>query len=434
MSPIRTESSAPGVEGVIADHLAICDGARTDGPRGTVVFCVSTDDPAEGKGDLFVALGLARALNRTGWGVRLWPMSRWNEPLPVADVAVSMIESFVPGGVAARTVLVGWVRNWTERWAGLPFLGAFDGFLASSSATAEQLRERYDGPVGVMPIGVDTELFDASVSGSRPSDIVTTANFWGAERELQSAIGPVAARHRVDWYGQNAEHLVLPQGIVHRGSVPFEELPSVYGSAKLVLDDLIRPAKAFGNHNSRLFEALACGAIPITNTDSGLAELGLSDVPSYGDAAPLVEIVDRLLDDDAARVALAERLRAIVRERHSYAARASFFEAFLEPIRAVPRRVRPDWLGWAAQLRESLRTAEFALDETRSGLHAEQQRSRRLSSELDETHARLNEIATRLHAIETHPVYRTMSKAARVARSLPRPAGGDAQNGPKSSE
>ncbi|GAA1055643.1 hypothetical protein GCM10017608_22970 [Agromyces luteolus] len=434
MSPNRTESSAPGVEGVIADHLAICDGAKADGPRGTVVFCVSTDDPAEGKGDLFVALGLARALGRAGWGVRLWPMDRWNEPLPDADVAVSMIESFVPGGVAARTVLLGWVRNWTERWVELPFLAAFDGFLASSIATADELRKRYDGPIGVLPIGVDTELFDGVAPSARPSDIVTTANFWGAERELQEAIRPVAARHRVDWYGQNAEHLVLPGGVLHRGAVTFEELPAVYGSAKLVLDDLIEPAKAFGNHNSRLFEALACGALPITNTDAGLDELGLSEVPSYGEHAALVDVVDGLLDDDERRAALAERLRSIVRDRHSYASRAESFDGFLAPIRSSDRRVRPEWLGWATEVRESLRDAEFALDETRSGLHAEQQRTRRLRSELDETHARLNEVATRLRAIESHPVYRTMSKAARVARPLPRPARRDAQGRPNSSE
>ncbi|MRX42903.1 glycosyltransferase [Agromyces sp. Q22] len=434
MSPNRTESSAPGVEGVIADHLAICDGAKAAGPQGTVVFCVSTDDPAEGKGDLFVALGLARALSRNGWGVRLWPMSRWNDPLPDADVVVSMIESFVPGGVAAGTVLLGWVRNWTERWVELPFLAAFDGFLASSAATAEEMRARYDGPIGVLPIGVDTDLFDGAAEAPRPVDIVTTANFWGAERELQGAIDSVSEHHRIDWYGQNAEHLDLPDGIVHRGSVPFEELPAVYGSAKLVLDDLIRPAKAFGNHNSRLFEALACGALPITNTSSGLAELGLSDVPSYGGETTLVEVVDGLLADDTGREAVAGRLRAIVRDRHSYAARAESFEAFIAPVRSAGRRQRPDWLGWATEVRESLRTAEFALDETRSGLHAEQQRTRNLRSELDQTHARLNEVATRLRAIETHPVYRTLSKAARVAKPVPRPARKDAQGRPKSSE
>ena len=73
------------------------------------------------------ALGLARALRAEGWGVAMWPLARWGEELPAdTTVVVSMIESFVPGYVPAGTALVAWVRNWTAKWAALPYLDEFD--------------------------------------------------------------------------------------------------------------------------------------------------------------------------------------------------------------------------------------------------------------------------------------------------------------------
>ena len=94
--PQPTIPTAPAPSPLAEDYERLARGEHADGPRGTVRFAVSTDDPAEGKGDLFVALGLARALRAEGWGVAMWPTTRWAEAagwqlvweLPV-DYAVS---------------------------------------------------------------------------------------------------------------------------------------------------------------------------------------------------------------------------------------------------------------------------------------------------------------------------------------------------------
>lgn len=364
----------------------------------------------------------------------MWPLRRWADELPDVDVAVSMIESFVPGGVAQGTLLLAWIRNWTNRWLELPFLDAFDGVLASSGASAAAVGEHYRGPIEMLPIGVDLDLFDGDAESERPAGIITTANFWGVERDIQRSITPLAERHPIDWYGTNARHLQVPPGITHRGTVSFGRMPELYRSARLVLDDLIEPARRYGNHNSRLFESLACGALPVTNTSDGLAELGLEAVPTYTDGTALLEIADAYLGDELLRAHRAAELQAVVRKRHSYAARAAQFSAFVSPLRDAPRRPRAEWLRWATSTREAQRTAERELDATRVAFADQQQRVVQLRSELDTVHARLNVVATRLHAIESHPVYRALSRARQlVRRERPQEANGHAEGSPSAS-
>jgi spore maturation protein CgeB len=74
--------------------------------------------------------------------------------------------------------------------------------------------------------------------------------------------------------------------------------------------------------NSRVFEAIAAGALPVTNSSRGLDALGLADVPTYATPEELNPLIDRLLEDSEGRQALVEKLGAVVRERHSFEVRA----------------------------------------------------------------------------------------------------------------
>jgi glycosyltransferase involved in cell wall biosynthesis len=373
-------------------YYQLCRGDHAHGPRGRIVFCVSTIDLAEGKGDIYVASGLAKYLQRMGWGVSFWPIERWAEPLDSeVDVAIVMIESFVPGLVDRRTKLVAWVRNWTDRWADSSYLDEFDAIWASSSMAARRLSEKRSDPIPVVPIGVDLELFSASPSDDRQRDldVVTTANYWGAERDIEKALAALALHRDVTWFGANNGKRQPTNGIAHRGLVDFFALPHLYGCSKLVIDDLIPPAKAYGSQNSRLFEAIASGAVPVTNSERGLSELGLASVPSYSAPEQLVELTQTLLEDDGRRSRLAAELRAVVHERHSYEARAERVSDLLIEMLATNRAAGPrsSLLAWSTALREEIRSVNSVVD--------------RQNREIVETHARLAQAIEYSRELET---------------------------------
>ncbi|WP_176491540.1 glycosyltransferase [Curtobacterium sp. 'Ferrero'] len=423
---------------VADDHRAIAAGEHTTGPRGTVRFAVSTADPDEGKGDLFVALGLARALRDAGWGVAMWPIERWAEDVPDdTTVLVSMLESFVPGRVGTGTALVAWVRNWTERWAELPWLTEFDAVWASSSAARDALAARHPGPVDVVPIGVDAELFTdgrGPDEGPRTDRAVTTVNFWGVRRRVQDVLAEVRPAEPIVWFAAGVDHVEDTEGVELRPAVPYTALPAVYRAAAFVVDDVIAPAAAYGTLNSRLYESLAAGALPVTDCALGLDELGLGEVPVFTDAAGLERA---LATSRADRDALVARLRAVVLERHTFAARAEQVSPLLEAsVRAAARAAetrgdsRAPWLRWAAAERARLLAVEHERDLHLAGVHdinerlqASEAAAADFAAALERAASERDAIAERYETLTQSAEYRLLHRAGGVARGLRRISG-----------
>jgi hypothetical protein len=351
---------------VVAEYRALSNGEFATGARGSLLFVVSTDDLSQSKGDLYVGLGLAKYLHRLGWGITLWPTSRWSDETPAGmDVALVMIESFVPGFVRPETKLVAWVRNWTDSWAELPYLDAFTQIWCSSVGSAGRMREVFSGPVEVLPLAADAELF-VEVPTGRRSELVTTANFWGVTRKLIAALVDLADSEQVTWFGKNARFLQIPPTIDHRHTIDYFALPWVYSSWQFVVDDLIPEAAKYGNHNSRLFDAIACGGLIITNTSTGLADLGLEGVPVYGDGKTLAEVVVSLRESPDTE-ALTRELQSHVRSNHTYAHRADAASPWLEAAVASTAKTpsRTELLRFTATIREQMRSLRAEYDELR---------------------------------------------------------------------
>lgn len=440
----NTPLSAP----LRSEYEAIAAGEHAEGSRGTVRFAVSTADPAEGKGDLFVALGLARALRAEGWGVAMWPLERWGEEVPDdTAVVVSMIESFVPGYVPAGTALVAWVRNWTAKWAALPYLDEFDAVWTSSASARDAVAARYDGPVEVVPIGVDLDLFtderphgagatDAAVSHARSERsnrtertdrAVTTVNFWGVRRRVQDVLAEVAPAEPIVWFAANVDHVEATPGVELRPAVSYFALPEVYRAAGFVVDDVIAPAAEYGTLNSRLFESLAAGALPVTDCALGLDELGLSDVPVFDDAASLERALAMPRDE---RTALTARLRAVVVERHSFRTRAEQVGPGLDAAVAIASGrsgARGAFLRWATAQRETLRQAEHDRDVHLSGVQdinrrlvASEQQVGAYDTARRQAEAERDQIAARFAGLTRSPEYRLLHGLGLVARRVRR--------------
>lgn len=305
------------------------------GPKGTIVFVVFTDQLRLRRGDLFVALGLGKYLQRLGWGVRLWPGPKWDEPFEgPADAAIIMIESYLPGMLPPHIATIAWVRNWTEKWAALPYLGDFDAIWASSGPSAEALATSWGGDVQVVPIGVDREMFSVSREG-KDVEVFSSANFWGDEREIARALATVSRSHQVVWVGGGTTGDIA--SITFPGAVSYFELPDWYNRSTIVVDDQIPAAKRYGNQNSRLFESIGAGAIPVTNSALGLAELGLGAVPVFGNPAELETIVSNLLHNSVWASELQATLAAVVDERHGFDHRAALIDPVLSRLVAHTR-------------------------------------------------------------------------------------------------
>lgn len=321
-------------DAVRRDYVRLAGEVRSHGPSTgpRVALGVSTADLDAGRGDLFAAIGLARNLERRGFGVIILPPERWDETPPGTDLFLALVAEpelaldplVLPEGCRA----VAWVRNSTERWRSLPTLPLYDAVLCSSLRSAEFMRRGFAGQVEILRLAVDHELFAGS--GGERFGVVSTLNQWHHDkpRDIYRLLAQVDLEVPLAIFGVQ-RGLASELEPYRRGRLSFFQLPSLYGQAAYVLDDQQPVNRRFGNLNSRIYESLACGALPVTAAAAGLAEAGLGAVPVVEDPDDIPRTVDAV---EERRDELAGRLRDVVLSRHTYERRAAEFEAFVEGI------------------------------------------------------------------------------------------------------
>jgi O-antigen biosynthesis protein len=324
------------------------DPVWTDGSDPHLAITVTSLDPADGWGDWYTAHELGDSLAQLGW--RITYVERkgdaWYELPSDLDYLLSLMDPFDLRRVPAEVTTIAWVRNWTERWLGQPWFERADVLLVSSGRSAELIeaatgRQTIRFPLATNPVRFAPLPPDPSLA----ADYVFTGNHWGKDRDIQAGLAPRRGE-RLDVYGRGWEEVreIAPHA---RGAAAYEELPAIYSSAKLVLDDTSGPTLPYGAVNSRVFDALAAGTLAITNCESGVRELFGEDFPVWTSPRNLREQLDSLLGDERRRTALAKRFRGEVLRHHTYAHRARCLVEVLREHEARPsfclKIGAPDW-------------------------------------------------------------------------------------------
>jgi len=340
----------------------------TDGQGSHVAITLTSLDVADGWGDWYSGHEIGDALEALGWRVSYVQRKgdQWYELPEDLEYVLSLMDPFDLRRVPGHVTTIAWIRNWTERWLERPWFDRADILLASSAGTAE-LIERTTGRSTVrFPLAVNPARFRPRPPDERfAADYVFTGNWWGKDRDIQTALAPREGE-RVAIYGRDWEKVSEFEPYA-RGELPYTDLPAVYASAKLVLDDTQGPTLPYGAVNARVFDSLAAGTLPLTNCEAGVRELFDEDFPVWSSRDTLRQALDALLGDDERRRALTRRYREVVLTRHTYAHRASQLRtilteheqrlSFCVKIGAPNREVAPLWgdLHFAESLTAELR-------------------------------------------------------------------------------
>ncbi|MFI5009030.1 MAG: glycosyltransferase [Solirubrobacterales bacterium] len=340
----------------------------TDGSGAHVAITLTSLDVADGWGDWYSGHEIGDALESLGWSVTYIQRKgeHWYELPSDLDYVLSLMDPFDLRRVPDHVGTIAWIRNWTERWLEQPWFERADVLLASSQGTAELIQERTGRRTIRFPLAVNPARFHPRSPEERfLADYVFTGNWWGKDRDIQRALAPREGE-RVAIYGKDWER--VPEFAPHaRGELPYEDLALLYPSATLVLDDTQGPTLPYGALNARVFDALACGTLPITNCESGVRELFDEDFPVWDSPETLRARLDELLGDEARRSELTARYRETVLTRHTYAHRAARLReilieheqrlSFALKIGAPNRAVAPLWgdLHFAESLARELR-------------------------------------------------------------------------------
>jgi glycosyltransferase involved in cell wall biosynthesis len=285
-------------------------------------FCLKIGAPdwdqAARWGDLHLATALGRALRRQGhrWHADILP--DWHSPLSATFDVVIHLRGRSNYSPAPGQFNVLWLISHPESFDTATAAG-YDLICVASDHFARVLQQRLGLPVHVLEQATDPRLFFPDPDPDLEHELVFVGNTRGVERKILSDVIPTS-RDLAVWGGGWRGTAVEPY--LKGEYFPNAELRKLYSSAKLVLCDHWPDMRTAGFRSNRLYDAVACGAVVVSDRVLGLDGAFGDAVVTYEDADELAPLLDRLLSDEADRRRRSEEGRRRVAEAGTFDQRA----------------------------------------------------------------------------------------------------------------
>lgn len=284
-------------------------------------------------GDYYTAMELACACEEElGWSVKFLARNKDWYNLEDIDVLIVMVDAYDLSKIRRPKpglIKVAWMRNWFDRWAGTKSLHDYDIFLCSCRKGLDFI-SRKGKKAHFFPIATNEKRFSPEADNkAEKCDYCFTGHKWSVTRDIEEMLKPAEVEYRFAVYGNNwDDHDKF--GKYWKGFVPYRELASIYSNARVVIDDAVNGiTKPWGSMNSRVFDALASGALVITNNTVGARELFDGKLPTYTTKEELQTLLGMYLGNESSRIKLASALRRVVLDEHTYTARACQLRSIL---------------------------------------------------------------------------------------------------------
>ncbi len=319
----------------VDDHGPVLFRAAVVLPAGMLRIAITVAAPsmkvAARWGDWHLAQAFARALRANGHIVRVQTLDHADDLAGRSCDVHCVIRGLAPVRRTPGQTHVLWIISHPEDVT-TEDCDRADLVLVASERFAAELRGRTGTPVEVMLQATDVERFrPAPADPAHAHDVVVVAKSRDVFRA--SVADALAAGIRPAIYGSGWEPFVDP-ALVVSSYVANEDLPIVYSSAGVLLNDHWKTMHEWGFVSNRLFDALACDTPVISDDLPEIAELFDGAVLTYRDARDLRALVRSTLADPQAAKARAARGRQIVLARHTFEHRA---QQFLEAVDRLKR-------------------------------------------------------------------------------------------------
>ena len=301
----------------------------------TIALVVTEDNPETTAGDYFTAMELAQSLEKRGYGVKY--LSRrgeedWYDVGIETDVLISLLDAYDVSKIyhtKKDLITIAWARNWFERWCEKEYFEQFDLVFASSITACKYVEAHSNKKAELFPIATNQERFYRTEKQKLNkeerekfySDYAFTGSYWNVKREIMDYLTPDKMPYVCKVFGVNWEQVEHLSNCA-QGFVLYEDMPKVYQNTKVVIDDANHVTKAFGAVNSRVFDALAAGALVLTNGVVGAKETFEGLLPCFENKKEFDEVLTYYLTHDEERMKLVTKLQQFVLEHHTYDARA----------------------------------------------------------------------------------------------------------------
>jgi hypothetical protein len=284
-------------------------------------------------GDWHLASALGRSLERLGHQVRVDTVDHADDATVRASDVHVVVRGLAPVRATPGQRQVLWVISHPEAITTQECDEA-DLVLVASTRFAAELGERTATPVEVFQQATDHRRFEPRPPvAEHTHPVAVVAKTREVVRPIVADALAVGLRPAI--YGSGWERFV-DRDLVVAQYVENDELPLVYSSVGVLLNDHWETMRAWGFVSNRLFDALACRTPIVSDHLPDITELFGDAVATYERPDELAARVAAFLDDPAAARARAERGREVVLHAHTFDHRARELVALLVRHRLAP--------------------------------------------------------------------------------------------------
>ncbi len=243
----------------------------------SVAMIVSEINFETDKADYFSARELGDAFEKdTGAVVGYFSTNEKEIDVSGYDTVIGFIDGVDPArlnNLGPSTYLIAWARNWFDRWCERAWVHMYNLLFASSESSRQYMEEVLLRKVHLLRIAASNRCIEGGNKTSMlQSDYCFTDSHFDSPREIAAFLDPSEIPHNFNLYEHNWESPPEFSNYT-RGAVIYEDIPSVYASTKLVVDDANIATKKWGSLNCRVFNAIASETMCITNNITGIQEI-----------------------------------------------------------------------------------------------------------------------------------------------------------------
>lgn len=305
----------------------------------TVALVVTQSVCETTAGDFFTAITLAHNLKDFGWNIKFLSQHpskyerNWYHLDDDIDVVISLLDRYNLRKIESNRkslIKVAWIRNWFERWMKLSYLDDYNIILSSSKKACGVIGEKIDRKVYFYPLATDSTIFNEKLQPNNEyiCDYCFTGSYWKSDREIISALCPDNIDYTFNLYGANWDKIPSLKKY-HKGFIKYDDIPQVYASTKIVLDDANHVTRGWGSVNSRVFDAFASGCLVLTNGTMGNTDLFNGMIPEYHSKEELQDKINYYMEHTHEKEKIVQEIQEIILEKHTYKHRATKLKSLL---------------------------------------------------------------------------------------------------------
>lgn len=276
--------------------------------------------------------GLAKALRKLGYSVRIDLMPGWYSEPPIPDdviIAISGRSLYKPKNSHLNLL---WVINDPVQ-VNVDEYNDYDNIFVASERYANQLKKQTNTKVQLLLQCADPELFSFKEGQHRSDNVVFVGN--SDKKYCQILDDAISAGFKPMVVGKGWEG-VIEESLIAGEYIENAALPEFYSSSGVVLCDHTQDTQKYGFISNQLFDAVLCGAVPVSRYVPGIKEVFGDFVYMYSNGPDeLNQQIQKALSENTSMQQQRLQLSQKIITDHSFETRANVFGSTISHARSI---------------------------------------------------------------------------------------------------